>query len=88
MQNRVRIFKIKTKSIFVYQGRVLESLGKKMEKFLGLCYFLYLSKCRLHGVRPVTAGHEEVEVHSSWLSECAGAAHLSVQFNYMRRFFS
>lgn len=68
----------------MYKGRVLESLGKKMEKFLGLCYFLYLSK---HSTEPVTGGHEEVG-GAQQLIKCtyASVAPLSVQ--YMRRFSS
>lgn len=67
---------------------MLESLGKKMEMFLELYYFLYLSKHGQHRARPVTGGHGEVEVHSSWLNEYAGVAVLSAQLNYMRRSFS
>lgn len=66
---------------------MLESLGKKFDRFLGLCYFLYLSKYGQHRARPVTGGREEMEVHSSWLGEYAGVAPLSMQLNYMRRLF-
>lgn len=31
---------------------------------------------------------QEVELHTSWLNECAGVARLSMQLNYMMSFFS